>query len=84
MFVIFCNAKDIRTPYGIDRHDLIAMIVRELFNWSNLLGMQLKLVYNKEGVTDTDFYTRTLKFEATTPNSLQRGERINRYEFNSY
>lgn len=83
-FVIFCNAKDIRTPYGIDRHDLIAMIIRELFNWSNLLGMQLKLVYNKEGVTDTDFYTRTLKFEATTPNSLQRGERTNRYEFNSY
>lgn len=25
-FVIFCNAKDIRTPYGIDRHDLLGLI----------------------------------------------------------
>ena len=52
-----------------------------MFNWSNLLGLQLKLVYNKESVTDTDFYVRTLKFEATKTNSLQKAVMTNGYEF---
>lgn len=42
----------------------------------------MKLIYNREGVTDTDYYTRTMKFELTTPNSLQRGIMNNGYEFN--
>ena len=83
-FVIFCNSEDINTPYGIERHDLIGYIIRDLFQFSDLLGMQMKLVYNRESVTDTDFYTRTLKFELTTPNSIQRGERTNKYEFNQH
>ena len=78
-FVIFCNAEDINTPYGIDRHDLLAYIVRDLFNWSDILGMQLKLISNREGVTDTNYYTRTLKFECRKANSLQRGVMSNRY-----
>lgn len=83
-FVIFCNAEDINTEYGIERHDLLAYIISDLFNWSDLLGMQMKLIYNREGVTDTDFYTRTLKFECKKPNSIQRGERTNKYELNKY
>lgn len=83
-FVVFCNAKDITTEYGIDRHDLIGYIIRDIFNWSNMLGMQLKLVYNRESVTDTDFYVRTIKFEAVQPNSLQKGVMNNRYEFDTY
>lgn len=83
-FVIFCNAEDIYTPYGIERHDLLGYIIRDLFNFSDLLGMQMKLVYNREGVTDTDFYTRTMKFECVTHNSIQRGERTNKYEFNKH
>lgn len=81
-FVIFCNAKDIITPYGIERHDLLGHLIIDDFQWSDILGMQMKLVYNREGVTDTDFYTRTLKFECTVPNSLQRGTMNNGYEFN--
>ena len=83
-FVVFCNKEDIKTPYGIERHDAIGFCIRELFNWSDLLGMQMKLVYNREGVTDTNYYTRTMKFECRKPNSLQRGVRHNRYEFDTY
>ena len=83
-FVVFCNAEDINTEYGIERHDLLGYIIRDLFQFSDLLGMQMKLIYNREGVTDTDFYTRTLKFELTTHNSIQRGERTNKYELNKY
>jgi hypothetical protein len=33
--------------------------------------MQLNLVYNREGVTDADYCTRTLQFEMITPNSIK-------------
>ena len=43
-FNIFVNGKD-RTDKltGIPRHDLIASIIREKFNWSNIFGMQTHL-----------------------------------------
>lgn len=81
-FVVFCNAEDISTEYGIERHDLLGYLIRDLFNWSDMLGTQMKLVYNREGVTDTNYYTRTMKFECMRPNSLQRGIMNNGYEFN--
>ena len=81
-FVIFCNAEDINTQYGIERHDLLAYLIRDLFNWSDMLGTQMKLISNREGITDTNYYTRTLKFECMRPNSLQRGIMNNGYEFN--
>ena len=81
-FVVFCNAEDINTEYGIERHDLLGYLIRDLFNWSDMLGTQMKLVYNREGITDTNYYTRTMKFECMRPNSLQRGIMNNGYEFN--
>ena len=81
-FVVFCNADDIQTPYGIERHDLLGYLIRDLFNWSDILGTQMKLISNREGITDTNYYTRTLKFECMKPNSLQRGVMNNGYEFN--
>jgi hypothetical protein len=83
-FTVICHLSDMKTKYGIDRHDLIGYIIRDIFNYSNILGMQLKLVYNRESVTDTDFYVRTIKFEAVQPNSLQKGVMNNRYEFDTY
>ena len=69
--VIFVHRDLIKTKWGADRHDLLAYLVRDVFHLSNKLGMQLKLVYNREGVTDTDYCTRTLQFEMTTPNSIK-------------
>lgn len=72
-FQIFCHADDIDTGIGISRHDLLAYFIRDIFNWTNIIGLQFKLVYNREGVTDTNYSFRLLKFEATKPNMLQRG-----------
>lgn len=72
-FVVFCHIDDIDTGVGIPRHDLIGYFLRDIFNWSNIVGLQLKLVYNRESVTDNNYLCRTLKFEATKPNMLQRG-----------
>lgn len=81
-FVIFCHGDDINTGTGISRHDLISYFVRDIFNWSNLIGLQLKLVYNRESVTDTNYSCRTLKFETIKPNMPQKGYMTNKHEYN--
>ena len=78
-FHIFVNGKD-RTDKltGIPRHDLIASITREKFNWSNIFGMQTHLISSKESITDNNYLVRTLIFQITDVNSItytQLGEK---------
>ena len=78
-FNIFVNGKD-RTDKltGIPRHDLIASIIREKFNWSNIFGMQTHLISSKESLTDNNYLVRTLIFQITDVNSItytQLGEK---------
>ena len=77
--VIFVHKDLIETRWGVARHDLLAYLVKDIFHLSNKLGLQLNLIYNREGVTDTDYCTRTLHFEITTPNSM-RPFQTNQYE----
>ena len=67
-FVVFCHGDDVDTGIGISRHDLLSYFVKDDFNFSNLLGLKLKLVYNRESIMDNNYYCRTLKFEAVKPN----------------
>ena len=71
IFNIFVNGKD-RTDEltGIPRHDLIASIIREKFNWSSIFGMQSKLISSKESTTDNDYVVRTLIFQIEDTNSI--------------
>ena len=70
-FNIFVNGKD-RTDKltGIPRHDLIASIIREKFNWSNIFGMQTHLISSKEAVTDNNYLVRTLIFQIVDKNGI--------------
>ena len=79
-FVVFVHKDLVKTKYGVARHDLLGAIIRDLFNRSRLFGHELKLVMNREGVTDTDYTTRTLKFQLITPEVTQDGLFDNRYE----
>ena len=76
-FHCISHLDDMKTDYGIDRHDLIAYLIRDVFNWSNIFGLQFKLIYNQERAVDSDYYCRTLKFEATKPNSLNKARTDN-------
>lgn len=77
-FDAICHLDDMKTKYGIDRHDLIGYLIRDLFNWTNRFGLQFKLLYNKESTIDSDYYCRVLKFEATRINSLNKARMDNR------
>lgn len=79
-FVIFVHKDNIETKYGIPRHDLLGYLIRDTFNLSNKLGPQMELMSNKEYVTDTDFHTRTLRFELVDDNSTKPC-RTNPYEY---
>ena len=71
IFNIFVNGKD-RTDEltGIPRHDLIASIIRERFNWSSIFGMQSKLISSKESTTDNNYVVRTLIFQIEDTNGI--------------
>lgn len=79
-FVVFVHKDLIKTKYGVPRHDLISMVIRDLFNRSHLFGHELKLISSRGSVTDTNYYTRTLKFQLITPEVTQDGLFDNRYE----
>lgn len=79
-FNCICHLDDMKTKYGIDRHDLISALVRQTFNWTNMFGLQFKLIYNKESTIDSDYYCRTLKFMAQKPNSLNKSRMDNPYD----
>ena len=78
-FVIFVHKDLVKTNYGMERHDCLGYLIRDVFHLSNKLGMQMKLVSDVEGATDTDYVTRTLKFELTTDNS-NKPYKTNAYE----
>lgn len=71
IFTIFVDGKD-RTDEltGIPRHDLIASIIREKINWSNIFGMQTHIVSSKESTTDNNYLVRTLVFQLTDTNGI--------------
>ena len=70
-FYVLCEEKNnIEKLTGIARHDLIGAIIKDIFNWSNLFGVQIHCVSDIPGVTDNDYSTRTLIFEQTTDNDL--------------
>lgn len=70
-FTIFVHGNDRNDKLtGIPRHDLIASIIRERFNWSNIFGMQTHLVSSKESTTDNNYIVRTLIFQVVDTNGI--------------
>lgn len=72
-FTIFVHGNDRNDKLtGVPRHDLIASIIRERFNWSNIFGMQTHLVSSKESTTDNNYLVRTLVFQVVDTNGLHK------------
>lgn len=77
IFYILCDNKDIYDKYsGIARHDLIAALITDEFNWTNMFGTQIHLISDKPMVVDMNYAGRTLIFEQTTTNSIVKNGRV--------
>ena len=73
IFTIICSSapeQAIDSLTGFSRADLIGAILREKFNWSNIFGLQCKIVSNQEDIKDTNYISRTLILETTKPNGI--------------
>ena len=71
IFNIFVHGDDrVDKLTGIPRHDLIASIIREKFNWSSIFGMQAKLISSKESTTDNNYICRALTFQVLDLNGI--------------
>lgn len=71
IFYVLCHNKDIKDrETSLARHDLIAALILDQFNWTNLFGKKIHCVSDRPSVVDNDFACRTLIFEQITNNSL--------------
>ncbi len=79
IFYILCEQKNIvEETTGLARHDLIASLILDQFNWSNYFGTQIHCVSNKPTVSDNSYAGRTLIFQSETPLNILRTENITR------
>lgn len=71
IFYILCNQKTlVDSETGIARHDLIAAIITDQFNWTDKFGARINLVSDRATVVDFDYACRTLTFEQVVDNNL--------------
>ena len=84
-FTIFVHGNDRNDKLtGIPRHDLIASIIRERFNWSNIFGMQTHLISSKESTADNNYLVRTLVFQVVDTNGIANTPYGGKTSFNNY
>lgn len=78
-FVVACQEQNVLlSKYGAARHDLIAACITEHFNWSNILGFELKLISDEEETWSQGYYVRLLKYRNYALNSIRNANKINR------
>ena len=76
-FTVFVHGNDrIDKLTGIPRHDLLAAIIQEQINWTNIFGTQCMIVSDQESTTDNNYLVRTFIFQATMPNSITKNSAI--------
>ena len=69
--------EDVGTEYGIDRQDLLGMLIKDRYTWSNYMGMTLQLEYDLPKIAENGYYYREIRFKLSSPNSMvQRGSYI--------
>ena len=70
-FTIFVHEKDsFDRDTGIARHDLIGGIIREMMAWSAITMSHATPIGSSESVTDTNYITKVLRYQAAMPNNL--------------
>lgn len=79
VFTILCEQKNIvEESTGLARHDLIASLILDQFNWSNYFGQQIVCISDKTSVSDNSYACRTLIFQSETPLNIIRTDNVTR------
>lgn len=71
VFYILCEQKNlIYNKSGIARHDLLAALIIDDFNWTDYWGSKLALVSDVPSTVDVNYACRTLIFKTDTDNNI--------------
>jgi len=71
IFYILCEEKNILDKdTNLPRHDLLALLIQDLFNFRVFYGNRIQLVSDVAGITDSSYNSRTLTFEMNTDSNL--------------
>ncbi len=74
-FVVLCEWSDIvDEETSLARHDLLAALIQDTFNFTNIFRERIVLVSDLESVVDNDYACRTLTFRQSTDNNLVKTE----------
>lgn len=76
-FTIFVHGNDRMDELtGIPRHDLLAAIIQDQINWTNIFGTQCMIISDQEGTADNNYLVRTFIFQATMPNAITKNSLV--------
>ena len=78
------HGDDVITDWGIPRHDLLAMIIKSEFDWTNVFGMHLSKIYDRGRVSEDGYYYRELIYETTVPNNLVNKAKNGGFNYGKY
>lgn len=81
-FRVISAEKDVETPYGINRHDLISALLKERYCWSNILGNRLEKTFDQGYAAESEYYYRIIKFQTVCTNSLTNAQTKNAIDNN--
>ena len=72
---------DTKTDWGIPRQDLLALIIKDEFDWSNIMGMRLIKQNDQGKITDDGYCYREIVYRSHDPlNTYKKiNERANRH-----
>jgi hypothetical protein len=75
--IFYCIAEQkliIDKDTGIPRHDLLAGLIIDKFNWTNYFGKKIHLIQDQASVIDIKYACRTLVFEQVTENEVVKSQ----------
>ena len=71
IFNVLCERKNLKEhDTGIARHDLLAALITNEFNFSNFFGRKVQLLSDREIVVDAKYASRELVFTMITDNNV--------------
>lgn len=73
VFVVMCEQKNIKEEdTGIARHDLLAALIQNEFNFTNFFGRRVQIISDDESIVDSKYCARTLVFSQVTDNNVTK------------
>lgn len=69
-FRIIVHEDDLLTDWGINRKDLLSLIIKNEFDWNHILGTTMQKTKDFGYIADTVYHCRDIEYQLITPNNI--------------